>query len=503
VKYSILISWWCVNCCFSFLRGEAQVQQTNRFEIPLTGPERTTEVIPLHDRGLLIQKQFIQSKTNTFEILKLDTAYQESWRGVLALDQNFTIAHKRYFNSKLYTLARHNNYYDFQLLVLDVTTGNYLTYQFRNYIPFLSTEFEVNSKGAIIGSYYNRIPIVVFFDFETLRIKILPGLFSETGELSQIKLYPDNTFDVLLCARYFNREKTVWIKSYSPEGDFLNQMVIPVDGNRNLLFGRVLRTADNMKVVAGVFGNRNSEYSKGFFMASIDPFGYQQIKYYNFADLENFFGYMKDKREQRVKSRIERRKLSGKKIRFNYRLLVDELIPYQDQFIILGEAFYPKYKTSDQQGYSGFFYGRNSMQGYDQIFDGYLYTHAMVLGFNTNGELLWDNSFEMNDIKTFELQQFVKLKADEDKLTLLYAFDNQLRTKTIRGKQVVEGKSAEPIKTLVQGDVDNVDNTTVHKLEYWYGDYLVAYGQQNIVNVNEKGEESRRSVFFINKVKCK
>lgn len=501
----MLIKWLFISLLCIVVPTTAQVIQTDRFEIPLTENATSYEVTSLEEEGLLLHRRVSGTLQDQFEIARLDTTYAEKWHGSIALDDNFIITHKRFHKSTLYVLLRGLNYYDFQLIVLDVNSGRYSRYDLRNYIPFIPSAFEVNDRAAIIGGYFNRVPIVILFDFTSLRIKVLPGLFSEVGELAQIKMYEDNTFDVLLCARYFNREKTIWIKSYTPEGDFINQLVLPTEGNKSLLYGRILRTPDNMKVVAGVFGNRNSEYSKGIFVAAVDPFGERQVRYYNFADLENFFSYMKEKRERRVKDRINRRKSRGKNNRFNYRLLVHELIPYQNQFILLGEAFYPKYKSVDRGSSPGFFtrpgYGYGN--GTDLVFDGYRYTHATLLGFHADGNLEWDNTFEINDVKTFNQEQFVKVKGRDDKLTLLYLFNNQLRTKVINGNKVLEGKSSEPLKTFLAGDENSEKQTTFNKLEYWYDDYLIAYGVQDIVNTSQKGGQSQRSVFFINKLKSK
>ncbi len=502
VRYSTLTKWWCISlvCISSF--SLAQVEQTDRFEVPVNDFSSSYEVTSLKANGLLLHRLISVTGLNEFEIIKFDTAFKQSWRGSIPLENDFRIVHKKMFENNFYVFARGNSYYDFLLLQIDQETGSYTQYKMRNYIPFVPTEFQINSKLAIVGGYYNNVPIVVLFDFELLRLKVLPGLFSEIGELAQIKVHADNTFDILLCARYYNREKTIWIKSYTPEGDFITQKVLPTNGNKSLLFGRINQSVDEMKIVAGVYGNRNSEYSKGIFIASIDPFGESQVKYYNFADLENFFSYMKVKRQRRIKDRIEKRKMKGKENRFNYRLLVHELIPYKNQFILLGEAFYPKYKSIDRSGFfsrPGYGFAGNS----ELIFDGYRYTHATILAFDALGKLQWDNTFEINDVKTFNLEQFVKLKTDKDRITLLYLFDNKLRSKVISGNNVIENKYTEPIKTLLAGDVVNDDLTLLNKLEYWYDDYLYAYGIQNLTNTNQIGGQSERSVFFINKLKCK
>ncbi len=167
---------------------------------------------------------------------------------------------------------------------------------------------------------------------------------------------------------------------------------------------------------------------------------------------------------------------------------------------MLGEAFYPRYISADRAYYSGFFNPASFYQGAiirdGRIFDGYRYTHAVVMGFDLNGRLLWDNSFEINDVRTFNLEQFVKLEVQDDKIALLYLFENELRTKIIKNNEVLEGKTIEPIKTIAETDIVRKDQTNFNRLDYWYRDYFFAYGVQEITNP----VTGKRRVFFVNKI---
>ena len=279
-------------------------------------------------------------------------------------------------------------------------------------------------------------------------------------------------------------------------GDLQSNYALDPEENKHLIFARAMKTEDDVQLIAGVYGGRNSEYSRGLFMASVQPSGHQQLRYYNYGDLENFFRYMKAKREQRVKDRIERRKIKGKRIRFSYRFLVHEIVPYKNQYVLLGEAFYPRYKSVESNyGFFGPGFGHPSVRN-GRIFDGYSYTHAVVMGFDQNGKLLWDNSFEINDVKTFTLEQFVKLEVQEDRIALLYLFENELRSKIIQDDEVLEGKTFEPIRTIRENEIVKKEETELSKLEYWYQDYFYAYGIQEITNPGT----GKRRVFFINKI---
>lgn len=217
---------------------------------------------------------------------------------------------------------------------------------------------------------------------------------------------------------------------------------------------------------------------------------------------------MKARRQKRIKDRIERKTIRGKKVKFNYRFIIHDIIPYQNQFIMTGEAFYPHYIYPTQM-FSGYRYNPTSvaMPGSyfnprlrnDVIFDGYQYTHAVVIGFDNNGKVRWDNSFEINDVKTMQLEQFVKIKPEKDRIILMYLFQNTLRAKIIHDAEVLEGKTQDPMKTNFNNETEDIQGLENEQLDYWYDGYFFAYGVQRL-----KQESGRaRRVFFINKITYK
>lgn len=480
----------------------AQFDQPDRIEIPVSRDEAAFEIIPAYEDGLFLTRKVIEGPSQNLQLIKLDTAFNLSWQGLLPMDRNFELMGKRTVKDRLFLLFRHRELIrkDLELVILDNATGGFVRYDIKNYIPFVPSDFQVTQAGVLVGGYFNNVPVVIFYSFSTNTTKVLPGLVNESGELTQIETDEMGNFDVLIAARNFMNQKTIWVKSYDREANLISQYALQPEGNKHLIFARSVKTRNNMKLVAGTYAtSRNSEYSKGIFIASVDPAGYQQIRYYNYGDLKNFFKYMKAKREQRVKERIALRHVRGKKVKFNYRFIVHEIVPYENQFVLLGEAFYPKYITVDRQAgsfFGPFYYGGTGMIRNGRVFDGFRYTHAVVMGFDPNGKLLWDNSFEINDVKTFSLEQFVKLETQQDKIALMYVYNNQLRSKIIKGNEVVEGKTLYPLRTSFSTDVARSEKNSESRLNYWYDRYFYAFGIQEISNA----QTGTRRVFFVNKI---
>lgn len=482
------------------LPSSAQLRQEGRFEIPLVEEDNTGyKVACTGETGLLLYKSYYGENVDQLEIIRLDTAFQKKWEGFLTVEKGYRPFAAAVRDRRCIFLLRKadNPLADFALLDVDLDSGKFVERFIRNAIPFTPASFMAVSGAVFISGYFNYRPLVLHYSFKTSQARVLPGFFYEQGEVTQMKDVGNGTVDIVVSARFFDKKKSLWVRSYNYEGELNKTIILQADPDHHLLFGRTVTMADGSQLASGVYG-RNIEYARGVFIARIDPTGTYAIRYYNFAELQHFFRFMKARREERVKKRIERRKVKGKKNRFNYRLLVDELIEVNGEIVMLGEAFYPRYVYAS----SGIntlpvtsFYGPNAL-----VFDGFHYTHAVAIGFTQDGKIKWDNSFEINDVRTYDLEQFVKVIPRQDYMALLYVYENEIRTKTIVESQLLEGKTKIPLRPLLSAD-QVMDKSTVRStLERWHGDTFYSSGVQRIRNMTDPGVPSERKVFFINKV---
>lgn len=465
-----------------------QVVQTARYEIKVANrDEPRYSAVKLGENGMMIYRRIVGKKDDHFELIKLDTALKENWKGVIPVSKKLDIIQSRSFGNNLYFLMKDPAYIgkDLIIVIINQSNGTYRVHQVRNIIPFYPGEFVLTEKAALIGGYFNSRPLVLHYSFDQQNSRILPGFFNAPGELDQIKLSPDGTTDIIVSSRNFDRRRALWLRTYDIQGELLRTTILQPDEDKHLLFGRSLKLPDGRQLVCGIYG-RFTEYSRGVFVATIELDGSYAIRYYNFAELKNFFSYMRAKQQKRVKERIERRTIKGKKIKFNYRLIVHDLINYNNELLLIGEAFYPHYV------YPRFY---NPQARTERIFDGYKYTHAVVIGFKKNGLLSWDNSFEINDVKTYQLQQFVRIQPEANRILLMYLFDNAIRTKIILNDEVLEGKAVDPLKAEPGEELDREEDNT-ERLDAWYGRYFYATGTQSL----KARHGSYRLVFFINKI---
>ena len=120
--------------------------------------------------------------------------------------------------------------------------------------------------------------------------------------------------------------------------------------------------------------------------------------------------------------------------------------------------------------------------------------------FDKSGTLLWDNSFEINDVTSYDLQQFVHVGTSGDEVALLYMFENVIRSKIIKSDEIIEGKTFNDIELTFEDDEVRVSDNEVGGLSVWYGKTFYTYGIQDIKNLKDNRVNLNRNVFFINKV---
>jgi hypothetical protein len=486
-----------------FISAFAQLQQPQRIELVLDEEEdESFEVVSAGEKGIVLYREVRNRETKMerkYQVVLIDTALNKAWEKDYYVHLKYIQIGFEYADDYFYLLFQRNTESlkaDLYVLRINLHTQAPETFIIeRDYAMELS-EFEVVGNTLIFGGYANSVPTIITYKFGQAQAKVLPGFFNDKSQIQHLETDDDHkTFNVLLAFRTNDGRKTISFKSFDQEGELIKNINLQPSDENSLLFGRAVSLEGDVDLIVGTYTRKRSDMSRGIFLARISPEGDQEINYYNYADLKNFFSYMKAKRQKRVEERIKRRKIKGKKNKFNYHLLVHEVVPWEGKFIMVGEAFYPKYAQSSF--YGGYYsYGTN----YGMAFEGYKYTHAVVFGFDRRGRLIWDNSFEINDVTSYTLDQFVQVSLSDEDMALVYMYENEIRTKIIEGNDVIEGKTFNELELSFEDDIIDQNESEYGGLEKWYDGHLFAYGIQKIKNV--KGEEvrSEREVFFINKI---
>jgi hypothetical protein len=485
-----------------FLAGlplRAQLTQVQRLELEQNPKENEQyEVTTLGRDGVLLTRKIIDSYTGTalkWQFTRYDTDLRTRWK----TDFKVKFPHEpllSYTDAEyLYWLFGEPDSERILILRLALATGDTETIEGELRAIEAVSQFRVLGNKAFIAGKYHERSVVVLFSFFDKTEKVLPTLYANNLDVTSLDADPANN-QMNVIARTYRRGKCqLLLKTFSYEGKLLRDDPLPSDGGRTLLSGRFLPTGNRESLLIGSFSQNCSDYAQGIYLARLGgEGGAEPLRFVEFAEMKNFFNYLKPARQQRVLARIAKRREGGKEARFRYLLLVHDLVPTPEGFLLVAEAFYPQYKPGGNGNAMYASFGSRNVPA--RAYDMFKYTHAFICSFDRQGKLLWDNGFALNDVTSYELEEQVQLTRYADRIVVAYPGGDRIHSLVIANNQLTPDERAFELRPKDQPErVLDTDQTT---LAAWYGRHFLAWGIQRVSTPGRA--DGPREVFFLSKL---
>lgn len=279
---------------------------------------------------------------------------------------------------------------------------------------------------------------------------------------------------------------------YNMAGDMVTVIDLNKTSTNQVIDITVSAVAKNKVFYTGTYstkGGSNGLTAEGIFLAESDGTSLSYIRYTNFLDLKNYTKYLPQKQKAKIEKQKDKAAARGKELSASTLMVTHPIIPVSDGFILLGEAYYPTYRTEQRTTYVN---GKPTTTVVT-VFDGYQYTHAILVKFNLKGEIVQDQSMSMYLIrKPMGVERNITISTSEP-LTMTFADYNYIRSTTFDNN----GNSTASYDRGIIGTGDETEKVkqTVAKIGFLYENYYVIHGFQRI-----KGSGGKRNVYFISKV---
>ena len=530
-------------CLFFLLLPFLSISQDKplRVEIEAKYNSDSYVIIPFGENGVILFFQSTESidKTNHKWYFTLyDTDFKEVWTKEQAVNKGFRFMFFDYSDQYLYIYLE-NKYSssskgNFQILKIDVVNSSISTFNSEISKKSTITGFKVINDVAMLSGYtlpskgktisqtvlsFTLVPLITGMNLKRYQPLIyLYDMASKTGKIVENE-YPAQAYvdgltkdtlqsSYLLSIKNFIPRKTniMHIDEYNISGEKLSTISLTTNNEkRKLNTAKVASLNQNEKVIIGTYNNNTkgnsanpafsgfSEGSNGIYVANTNNNIQQNITFYNFSKFKSFYSYLTARRTFKMIKKATKLEAKGKEILYDYKLLVHDIIERDSSYIMIAEAYYPEYHQVHRTTFD--IYGRPTTTT-EMVFDGYRYTNAIIACFNKKVEILWENSFDMFNILTFNLHERIKVLIDGEDIVLAYNYAGDIASKVIQGNDVIESKEYTKIETSYNND--KVINDYDSDMEYWYGNYFISYGYQRIRN--KQMDKSRRTVFYFNKI---
>lgn len=482
--------------------ARAQLAQSVRIEIPSDPTEAEAfDVTPLGDRGVLMTIRtggLLNTSASQFSFQKFDTNLKSLWQTTLKQDIQFQPLLSYHGQQYVYHLFREYDTNQFRFLTLNLDDGTIQSIDGILLDQFDVLGFKVMGSQAYVSGYRNHRPVVMAFSFFDGTAKVLPGLYANHLEISSLEL-DEARREINVLIHSSRRHCTFSIRTYGYDSKL--RRVVNFDKAANsLISGKILPVNDQESLLVGNYSTDCTPYSQGVYVtrirhyqpdelpADVSAEAVKNIQYIEFSQLQNFFNYLKPKRQEKLLAKAKRKKDEGKDFKFRYRLLVHDLVPSPEGFTLVAEVYYPQYRGSNLV-YGGY------LRGADR-YDGFRYTHAFVCGFDNTGKFLWDNCLPIKELVNPDLTEMVQLSQQDDRIILAYPNDGEITTEVIqKNKVLTESKN---IKLQTSADNERITYSAQNNLMAWYDRHFLACGFQKIA---QSGNSARqREVFYLQKL---
>ncbi len=245
----------------------------------------------------------------------------------------------------------------------------------------------------------------------------------------------------------------------------------------------------------GLSKKKMMEESTGFFFTRIEMGKQSTLTFVNFLSLKNISNVVDDKELASVRRKALKNNRDISDFSVDLNLILHPVIGQNGTFILPAEAYIPQYHSENFTDFD--FYGRPFTNSYT-VFDGYRFTSAMVVAFDEQGRVLWDNSMEIRNLLSFELTPKVELYFTSGKIVMTYLDEGRVASKIIKENDVVEKVDFSPVDPEFPND--KLISEKKGRLLHWYRNFFLCYGYQEIKNIALEGN-NKRQVFYFSKLK--
>ncbi len=489
--------------------ANAQMSIEKRLEIEMNDGYGGEKVIPIGEKGFILISRSISKTEGSYQVRH--NIYNSS----MELQRSESILLKKGFNSstiinreKMVYYMYHYKQKDAHIVTFDKSSStlNNNSVEIPKGIKLYENSFSNDDSylnyAAENGTFYQcgkyeKAPAVLAIDIKKGESTIIP--ISVDGiKTRKLKFYGINAIKgtnelaVIMKSKRNKKFYDTYCLIFDNLGNQKVEICLNSDLNLNLNSVSIDKMDERNYAVTGTYSEHSKLHNEGIYFGKFNFTGVEFLKTHNYTSMKTFFDYLSDKRQERIERKIQKAKEKGKEISYDYFMTSHNIMKLGNRYIYVGEAYVATQRT--EISYS------NGKAQQRLVFDGYQYSHGLVLGFDLEGNRVWDQTMTLHQsYKPFYVRQFITVGVNPNGNTIDLAFtsDWNIYMKQINSDGVLI-KDQVSIPNKSDDPNDKVKYSISGEIDYWYDNYFINYGYQKIKNTEDK---TKRQVFYINKIK--
>jgi len=495
------------------LNAQAQRKNPLRVELNANLDMESYQLVPCREHGLLVffesDKRGSGIDTKVWHFAFYDKNFQQKWLADTALITGMKFKGFSHFGEHTYLLFadtdRQKSGYNIQILKLDYGENIFETIEVPGPEKSEPMHFSIHEGKALVAlNNNNYAPAILMVDLVNGTSRQLAPELQGLNIIQQLKYDSTSHKIYLVLDNYLNKKQNeIQILKMDASGTMENSRSIKTAmENKVINEARIAKIHADTVILMGTYSNNATRIgdkedetgpeTAGYFITRFEGEKEVFINYYNFLEFEEMFRSLSSKTVADLRRKAEKQKNRGDEYSLDYTLLLHDVIRHNGNYVLLSEAYYPEYRTVTNMYYD--YYGRPIPQTYT-VFDGYNYISGIAASFTPDGEMVWNDGIEIQDILTFNLVKYLENFPSGNEVALFYTSQNKLYYK-ITGE--IAGNPLQHITIEKKYKGDKLMEDLGNRITHWYGNYFICYGYQKIRNNRISG--GKRTVFFFNKL---
>ena len=401
---------------------------------------------------------------------------------------------------------------DFFVVAYDRKENSYRT--FWNKWPEKSVPLSIAvADGTMLLALNNKNGngVLLFYDLTSDAYRTVTPSLSSSFVLFQTEAFAQRHGFVVAAKEFENKHfVSTSVMLYSSSGNLqgsyryenlpnatLGRMVFRFDENQNLVVIGTLERETGRKVnLEGVTENFDKESLGVVWVRFVG--GMPESKVYLFKDMPEIEYALTASNRVRVREEQlkNRKKDNPKKGEIAFQFLTPRLTDFGDLTVFAVEAFMPYYHTETRMSYGSYGYYGGYPYSYT-VFDGYDFFSEILLAFDKDGQLRWQQSVKFDNELTYDLYPHASEGACFDELVVASPYRNKLRYVAFSVDGQLLMNQQEERLDLIYG-ADYVDDEYFAQMVQWYDRRFLIYGSQVIQNGTQP--KPRRWIYYLQKV---
>ncbi len=483
----------------------AQVSEQKRIEFDLKDGYGEEKVYTFGNKGFVISSRNEESNKGETEMRYelFNTELQSIKSKSIDIDRKYTFDQVFKSNTHIHTL--YGRKLEYTLVSVDASDLSITDVSIK--IPKKTSVWDMTILGdkAFFRTYSKKRDFLMSVDWKTGKTNFIPVIIGNySGKSTRINSIQvlDKTNEVLVYVTILLKKgKTeLYVVRFNSEGEKQETWHLTNKIEQNLIDLTGSNVGAGKYVFTGTFARKGTVSSEGVFFCQIDEGKLDFIRFYKYTELKEYFTYMGKRNQEKLEKKIAKKEKKGKELVITTRIANHEILQIGNEYFFLGEHYYPTYRTET-------YYTTQTVNGVTtttartrQVFDGFQYTHAILLKFDAKGELKWDRAFEMwPTTKPFYVKRFISAHVENNSsVDMVFINYNKIVSKSIDiDGTVLKDVQSDNIETGYSGDKSKY---TFSNIDYWFDNYFLAFGSQVIKNKEDKSVQRKRKVFFVSRV---